>query len=260
MVIKAVATDKQYGYGNTSKYAIKVGKIENQTTYLMALRGPAGEQLQWNRRGSCCAFECKTATFGSGLLDKYEVTYEGLSAPIILYLNGYEFDENVQAPAGFTFLSADKIEKPYEFSADSIYKTELCNSNEIYCPGSISLKEVTGKLEKPDSIARCIDLSMLYLYFQAHPLTDARASGTRFKVSIGMVINCKGEAGNFFITSRRRGSDYITLSNQVLKTANDMNRKVWSPALKNGKAVDSYQEIDFTVSDGNFQKITPADR
>lgn len=111
MKLTEVSTDKKYGYEPNHKTSIKVGKIENEQAYLKALRGPNGEQVQFRRISSCCSFKSRSAVFGKGLLDKYEVYYQGLREPIILYLNGYDF-EKPKAPVGFTFVTADKIEKP----------------------------------------------------------------------------------------------------------------------------------------------------
>ena len=108
MKLTEVSTDKKYGYEQNHKTAIKVGKIENEQAYLKALRGPDGEPVEFNRLSSCCGFKSKKAVFGKGFLDKYEVCYEGLEEPIILYLNGYDF-EPPRSPIGFTFVSGDMI-------------------------------------------------------------------------------------------------------------------------------------------------------
>lgn len=108
MKISGISTNKKYGYEPHHQTSIKVGKIENQRAYLNALRGPSGEVIQYTRVGSCCAFKSKRAAFGSGFLDKYEVYYEGLKQPVILYLNGYDF-ESPKAPLGFTFVIEDQI-------------------------------------------------------------------------------------------------------------------------------------------------------
>ena len=102
-IIKKYATDKKYGY--TEKYPIMVGGIIegpiNQRRFLNALTGPKGEQISYRRLASCCPFYTKNALFdNSGRLDKYQITYEGLEAPIILYINMYDSDE-LKVPVGF---------------------------------------------------------------------------------------------------------------------------------------------------------------
>lgn len=65
---------------------------------LNALAGPNGEKVAYERLGSCCPFKTKNAVFGdSGMLDKYEITIEGSSKKIILYLNMYD-SETLQVP------------------------------------------------------------------------------------------------------------------------------------------------------------------
>lgn len=103
MKLTEISNDASYGYEPNHKTSIKVGKIENQRAFLKALRGPNGEKVEFKRIASCCEFKSKSAIMGKGLLDKYEVTYDGLQQPIILYLNGYDYD-TPKCPAGFTFV------------------------------------------------------------------------------------------------------------------------------------------------------------
>ena len=46
-------------------------------------------------------FESENAIFGSALVDVYEVTYEGLKEPILLYISFYDY-ETLLIPKGFT--------------------------------------------------------------------------------------------------------------------------------------------------------------
>ena len=105
-LIKEYATDKTYGY--TERNPIMVGGArqnegtKNERRFLNALLGPAGEQISYQRLGSCCGFSTKNGTFGnSGLLDMYEITYDGLKKPIVLYINMYDSDV-LKVPIGFT--------------------------------------------------------------------------------------------------------------------------------------------------------------
>ncbi len=102
MKLSEISTDKKYGFVSTRKQSIKVGKIENEIKFINALTGPNGESIRAIRRASCCQFRSKSAAFGSGYLDKWEVWYEGLAQPIILYLNGYEYEEP-KCPVGLNF-------------------------------------------------------------------------------------------------------------------------------------------------------------
>lgn len=98
-------------YGLTPENPIHVGGgPEGQHSFLDALRGPEGQPLTWRRLGSCCEFETPNGFMGVGLLDLYEVTYEGLEQPIILYLDMYDA-EPVSAPAGFSLSSPEDTDK-----------------------------------------------------------------------------------------------------------------------------------------------------
>lgn len=102
--ITKFAKDKTYGY--TEDNPVKVGGgMEgplHERRFLNALAGPNGEKVAYERLGSCCPFKTKNAVFGdSGMLDKYEITVEGSSKKIILYLNMYD-SETLQVPVGFT--------------------------------------------------------------------------------------------------------------------------------------------------------------
>jgi len=100
-----LATDSTYGYAEDNP--IRVGGVsrgtpENEYRYLGALRGPAGEKLEFSRQGSCCAFRTANGIIeNQGLLDAFSVTYSGLAEPVTLYLNMYDY-ERPRVPVGFT--------------------------------------------------------------------------------------------------------------------------------------------------------------
>ena len=79
-------------YGLSEKTAIKTGGgPRGERAYLDKLSGPNGEKISYRRLGSCCAFKSSNAQFNNtGLLDIYEVTYEGISKPVHIYLNMYD--------------------------------------------------------------------------------------------------------------------------------------------------------------------------
>ena len=103
--IEQISTDKTYGF--TEKNPIKVGfggaseGPANERRFLNALAGPNGEEISYERLGSCCAFKTDNGFMGGGLLDKYEIKWKGQSEPVILYLNMYDPGE-LLAPVGFT--------------------------------------------------------------------------------------------------------------------------------------------------------------
>jgi hypothetical protein len=90
-------------YGLTGKFPVKVGErsVNNQRRYLSALAGPNGEELSFHRRGSCCPYPSENGYGGSALVDVYEVAYEGLKEPILIYISFYDY-EKLYVPKGFT--------------------------------------------------------------------------------------------------------------------------------------------------------------
>jgi hypothetical protein len=101
-----VSEDSTYGY--KPENPIKVGGAlnhegpTNERRFLNALLGPKGEKISYNRDGSCCPFKTSNGFMGGGMLDAYEVTWEGLEKPITIYINMYDAGA-LQAPKGFTF-------------------------------------------------------------------------------------------------------------------------------------------------------------
>ncbi len=104
-LLSEVSTDEAYGYNQ--KKPIKVGGVDksegplNERRFLNALAGPNGEFVSYTRVGSCCAFKSKKGFMGKALLDRYEVSWDGLDEPLIIYINMYDYGE-LKAPVGFT--------------------------------------------------------------------------------------------------------------------------------------------------------------
>lgn len=98
--ITEYAKDKDYGL--TGEKPVKVGEmsVQNQVRYLASLAGPNGEELTFKRKGACCAYDSDAAPFGSAMVDVYEVTYQGLKKPILIYISFYDY-ETLYIPKGF---------------------------------------------------------------------------------------------------------------------------------------------------------------
>lgn len=99
-----VSEDATYGY--SEKNPIKVGGIspQNERRFLNALAGPNGEPIRYERNGSCCAFTTPNGLMNdTGLLDMYEIQWEGIEQAVIIYINMYDYPtEALKAPKGFT--------------------------------------------------------------------------------------------------------------------------------------------------------------
>lgn len=104
------APDAKYGY--TSSYPINVFYVDamndtlNAQRFLNALAGPKGEKLQVQRKESCCPFPTKNHPLGAGMLEVYEVTWEGNKKPLTLYFNVYERGR-LYIPKGLTAKKED---------------------------------------------------------------------------------------------------------------------------------------------------------
>ena len=92
--IAEFSKDRKYGYDND--YPINIffentrNETINQQRFLNALAGPKGEKITYTKLESCCPFPTKRSEMGAGLLDVYELKWEGQKSPVILYLNIYE--------------------------------------------------------------------------------------------------------------------------------------------------------------------------
>ena len=98
------ATSSDYAY--SEKFPVKAGSGDNRgtgfsTQYLNSLRGPNGEAIEYQRRGSCCPFETPNGIMGGGLLDAYVLTYKGCPKPLVIYINMYDKGDML-IPVGLT--------------------------------------------------------------------------------------------------------------------------------------------------------------
>lgn len=89
-----VSPDATYGFSVAN--AIKVG-LDASTgparaiQYLTSLRGPNGQPVRFRRVG--------TSVAANGIVDNYELIYDGVQVPLRLYIDGYHFEEP-RAPVG----------------------------------------------------------------------------------------------------------------------------------------------------------------
>jgi len=96
-------------YGVSAANAIKVGLDASsgparELQYLNALRGPAGQRMQFRLVGS-------TMNADKTILDVYELRYDGIEKPIRIHLDEYHF-EQPKAPKGFVCAIETGLGKP----------------------------------------------------------------------------------------------------------------------------------------------------
>lgn len=93
-VITEFSKDKKYGYHKDYPINVFFGTTQNlninQERFLNALAGPKGEKITYTKLESCCPFPAKRSEMGAGLLDVYQIKWEGQKIPLTLYLNIYE--------------------------------------------------------------------------------------------------------------------------------------------------------------------------
>jgi hypothetical protein len=104
-VITEYSKDKKYGYDKDYPINIFFRSTKNDTInqkyYLNALAGPKGEKISYTKLENCCPFPTKSTDMGAGFLEVYELKWEGLKTPILLYLNIYERGQ-LMVPFGLT--------------------------------------------------------------------------------------------------------------------------------------------------------------
>jgi hypothetical protein len=108
-VIETISTDKTYGF--TEENPIRVGSSSpaNERRFLKSIYGPEGQTLSFTRLGSCCHFKTPNGMFNNtALLDMYEVSYDGLKKPVVIYIDMYDYAP-LSAPKGFTLRASSKL-------------------------------------------------------------------------------------------------------------------------------------------------------
>jgi hypothetical protein len=111
LMLNSIAKDPEYGRVPEKPVMLGMLKLEagadNRSKYLNALRGPRGEPVHYRRLKACCPFKTPNQKMmmdpkaSMGLLERYELSYDGLAEPVILYLNLYD-NGPIEAPKGFT--------------------------------------------------------------------------------------------------------------------------------------------------------------
>ncbi len=104
-VINVNSTDRKYGYDKDYPVNVFFRDTKSETLnierFLNALAGPKGEPLTYKKIETCCPFPTKHTEIGAGFLDVYEITWEGNTKPLKLYLNIYE-KSVLMVPVGLT--------------------------------------------------------------------------------------------------------------------------------------------------------------
>lgn len=128
-------------YARSAKNPARVGGsplygAARQRRYLESLRGPDGQPVTFTRQPAVDSPD------GETLIDRYEVTYEGLARPEVLFLDWYHYTE-LLAPRGFvcgqTFNLGLPPPDPF-MAADQLQRLALAEGGSTdFAPTSIDL-------------------------------------------------------------------------------------------------------------------------
>lgn len=143
---------------------------------------------------------------------------------------------------------------PRSFEEDAAAVSEnahtACNPSQVFSVEDKQLWEFVGKLKEPKKApAYEGDKGGLRAWMQTKRLTDARAKERLFRVRIGFLVNCNGQAGSWTLLNRGKG-ELNEFAEMVLEIVKQMPQR-WHPAEdKKGNKLDCWQVLEFTVSDG----------
>lgn len=128
----------------------------------------------------------------------------------------------------------------------------LCNEAGVWSVEDKQLAEAVGNFKAPKKTPEYDGgKTALRNWFLNQPLTDERAKDRLFRVRIGFMVNCKGEAGRWQVISKGKG-ELFEFANMVLDIVKTMPQK-WSSAQdRKGNKVDCWQVLEFTVSNGRL--------
>ena len=104
-VINETSSNPDYGY--SKEYPINVG-FNSETTsekniafFFNALEGPKSEKITYQKTTECCPFSTKRSVLGAGMLQVYEVSFEGIASKKTIYFNVFERGK-IECPVGFS--------------------------------------------------------------------------------------------------------------------------------------------------------------
>lgn len=156
-----IAQNSSYGFTPENPIVLGDGNPENgpinETLFIETLKGPGGEKISYRRLGSCCVFKTPNGFLGSGLLDKYEVTHEGLDEPIFLYFNMYDQGEP-KIPEGLSSTFATSEEAPSQESReklDLLLATKAVNCT-VFFQHKIAMYKNFGRSDEAEMIEKTL--------------------------------------------------------------------------------------------------------
>lgn len=142
---------------------------------------------------------------------------------------------------------------PSDFNAAPQAALADCDPQHVYRCAICDTKDRYNELPKVAAEPYWTDGNeALQAWFDNHPLTDPRAKDMILRTVLGFKVNCRGEAGEWYIASKGRGV-LFELSNQVLEISKQLPDG-WIPATDaDGNAVDCWQVLQFNIKEGRLK-------
>lgn len=142
------------------------------------------------------------------------------------------------------------------FTSAQINENGFNNSNNIkYSSNDYHLEKKYGKLLIPNKNSKYNEgVDGLKKYFAENAITSSEFKDLHFMVKIVFIVNSDGNANHFEIISSTRKEAVKLRAEKVLQIVKKMPQK-WEAAEDNGKKVDSYQILSFTIIDGDLTKV-----
>ena len=129
---------------------------------------------------------------------------------------------------------------------------EVCSESNVWSVDDKLLAEVVGNYKVPKKSPEYSGgKDALRNWFLKNPLTDERAKDRLFRVRIGFMVNCNGEAGRWQVISKGKG-ELFEFANMVLDIVKTMPQKWYAAQDKKGNKVDCWQVLEFTLRNGDL--------
>ena len=169
----------------------------------------------------------------------------GVQDYVVYKTQKIRFKDGVVMSSVFSPSSFEDDEK-----ALAVSEFKICNEGNVWSVDDKQLSETVGSYKAPKKTPSYKgDRTALRNWFLNQPITDERAKDRLFRVRIAFMVNCEGQAGRWQLISKNKG-ELFEFANMVLETVKTMPQN-WIPATdKKGNAVDCWQILEFTVSNG----------
>lgn len=135
-------------------------------------------------------------------------------------------------------------------SAQQTVSFSACNPKAICAVDDFMLAQAKGKMTLPDVKPEYETGNTGLL---AHFSENEYPSSQPFTVSIGFLINCKAQAGNYQILTKHSAENQF-LAELILAQVQEIPSK-WMPGKAKGRFVDCYEVLQIMIQEGKVVKV-----